>query len=81
MQLHEKRVSVRLAPGGRGPIEQIEKALSPRFADGEIPLRLAVTSIDDDHYHCEVGCLVGAPAGGRKGGALVARECHSRTGV
>ena len=67
MQLHEKRVSVPLAPGNRGLIEHIEKALSFRFVDGEIPLRLAVTSIDDDHYHCEVGCLVGAHPAEREG--------------
>ena len=63
MQLHEIRVSVPLAPGNRGLIEHIEKVLSFRFVDGEIPLRLAVTSIDGDHYHCEVGCLVGVQAG------------------
>ncbi len=59
MQLHEKQVLVPLAPGNRGLIEHIEKALSFRFIDGEIPLRFAVTLIDDDHYHCEVGCLLG----------------------
>ncbi|HIJ43535.1 MAG: DUF3326 domain-containing protein [Rhodospirillales bacterium] len=71
MQLHEKRVSVRLSPGDRGPIEQIEKALSPRFADGEIPLRLAVTSIDGDRYRCEIGCLAGGRPGERQGGGSI----------
>ena len=60
MQLHEKVISVPLARQNRGLIEHIEKALSFRFVDGETPLRFAVTSIDDNHYHCEVGCLVGA---------------------
>ena len=71
MQLHERPVSIPLAPGNCGLIEHIEKALSFRFGDGEIPLRLAVTSIDNDHYHCEVGCLVGARAGDRASGRSI----------
>ena len=59
MQLLEKAVSIPAASGNRGMIEHIEKALSFRFTDGEIPVRLAVTSVDDDKYLCEVGCLVG----------------------
>ena len=66
MQLLEERLSVPLAPGNRALIEHIEKALAFRFVDGEIPLRLAVTSIDDGHYHCEIGCLVGARADERE---------------
>ena len=71
MQLHEKSVSIPFAPGNRGLIEHIKKALSFRFVNGEIPLRLAVTSIDDDHYHCEVGCLVDARAGERESGRSI----------
>jgi len=60
MQLLEKRTSIPTAPRNIGLIEHIEKALSFRFVDGEVPIRLAVTSMDDGQYHCEVGCLVGA---------------------
>ncbi len=59
MQLLEKRVSVPVAPRNSGLIEHIEKARSFRFIDGEVPIRLSVTSTEDGQYHCEVGCLVG----------------------
>ena len=60
MRLLDKSFTIPAAPGNRGIIEHIEKALSFRFTEGEIPLRLAITSIDDGKYLCEVGCLVGA---------------------
>lgn len=60
MQLLEKRVSVPVAPRNSGLIKHIEKALSFRFVDSEVPIRLAVTSMEDGQYHCEVGCLVGS---------------------
>ena len=59
MQLLEKRVSVPVAPRNSELIKHFEKALSFRFVDGEVPIRLAVTSMEDGQYHCEVGCLVG----------------------
>lgn len=59
MRLLEKSFTIPAAPGNRGIIEHIEKALSFRFTEGEIPVRLAITSIDDGKYLCEVGCLVG----------------------
>ena len=58
MQLIEKSVTIPAAPGNRGIIEHIEKALSFRFTEGEIPIRLAITSVDDGNILCEVGCLV-----------------------
>ena len=67
MQLHERGISVPLARQQRGLIEHIEKALSFRLVDGETPLRFAVTSIDNDHYHCEVGCLGGGHPVERQG--------------
>ncbi len=62
MQLLEKRVSVPAAPRNSGLIEHIEKALSFRFVDGEIPIRLSVTAVENGHYQCEVGCLIGGDA-------------------
>ncbi len=58
LQLLEKSVTIPAAPGNRGIIEHIEKVLSFRFTEGEIPVRLAITSVDDRKYLCEVGCLV-----------------------
>lgn len=60
MQLLDKRASVPAAPRYKGLIEHIEKAISFRFVDGEVPIRLAVTSMDKGQYNCEIGCLVGA---------------------
>lgn len=57
MRLIEKHLSVPLAPGHRDLLAHLEKALAFRLADGEIPIRLVVTAIDGDRYHCEVGCL------------------------
>ena len=59
MQLLEKSVTIPAAPENRGIIEHIERALSFRFTEGEIPVRLAISSVDDGKYLCEVGCLVG----------------------
>jgi hypothetical protein len=58
LQLLEKSVTIPAAPGNRGLIEHIEKALSFRFTEGEIPVRLVITSLDDGKYCCEIGCLV-----------------------
>ncbi len=60
MQLLEKSVTIPATPGNRGVIEHIEKALSFRFAEGEIPVRLVIASVDDGKYFCEIGCLVGS---------------------
>ncbi len=60
MQLLEKTITIPAAAGNRGIIEHIEKALSFRFTEGEIPVRLAITSADGDKYLCEIGCLAGA---------------------
>ena len=60
MQLREQRVAIPLAPGHAGLIGHMEKALSFHLGDGEIPVRVAVTAIEDGHYQCEIGCLVDA---------------------
>ncbi len=60
LQLLEKTVTIPAAPENRGLIKHIEKALSFRFVAGEIPVRLAIASIEDGNYICEVGFLVGS---------------------
>lgn len=57
MKLFEKTVSVPRAPGNKNLIAQIESTLAFRLADGEIPIRLAVTSIDENTYNCEIDCI------------------------
>ena len=63
MQLRELRVAIPLAPGRL--IAHMEKALNFRLGDGEIPVRVAVTAIEDGQLQCEIGCLVGAGEGER----------------
>jgi hypothetical protein len=63
LQLLEKSVTIPAASGKRGLIEHIEKALTFRLTDGEVPIRLAITSIEDDQYSCEIGCVVGSESG------------------
>ena len=58
MQLREQRVAIPLAPGHL--IAHMEKALSFRLGDGEVPVRVAVTAIEDGQFQCEIGCLIGA---------------------
>jgi len=60
LQLLEKTITIPAAPENRGLIEHIEKALSFRFVAGEIPVRLAIASIEGGNYICEVGFLVGS---------------------
>ena len=58
LQLLEKSVTIPAAPGNHGLIQHIEKALSFRFTEGEIPIRLAITSVEGGNYNCEIGFLV-----------------------
>lgn len=58
MQLVEKNLSIPVAPGHGGLIEHLDKALTFRLNDDEIPVRLVIAAINDDSYLCEVGCLV-----------------------
>ena len=62
MKLFEKSVAIPLAPGNSGVIEHIERTLSFRLGDGEIPIRFAVTAVENGAYQCEIGCLDGVKA-------------------
>ena len=64
MRLFEKNLTIPVAPGHRNLIEHMEKALSFRLDEGEIPIRLAVASADDQQYYLEVGCLEEDPSMG-----------------
>ena len=58
MRLVEKSVSIPLAPGHRDLLTHIERSLTFRLSDDEVPIRFVITKIDDTAYHCEIGCLV-----------------------
>lgn len=61
MQLLEKQASIPSAFAPRGMLDHIEKALSFRLDGQEVPVRLAITEMDDEHFQCEIGCAA-APA-------------------
>ena len=60
MQLLDKSITIPAAPDNRGLIQHFEKAFSFRRGEGEIPVRLAITSLDGGTYSCEIGYLVGS---------------------
>ncbi len=69
MQLHEKSITIPSSPDHRGLIQHLASALRYSHAagttplypgEGDIPVRLAVTSLDDSAYSCEIGYLAGA---------------------
>lgn len=61
MQLLEKTVAVPLAPNHQGLTKHIEQALAFRLSDYEVPIRIAITGINEQAYHCEVGWLSAPP--------------------
>ncbi len=60
MYLIEEEIRVPAAPGHRDLLSHIAKALDFRLANGAIPVRFAITRLDQDQYHCEFGALEGA---------------------
>ena len=59
MKLREQRMAIPLNPGDTDLIGRLEEAVCSRLGDGEIPVRMAVTAMDDSQFQCEIGCLVG----------------------
>ena len=60
MQLLDKSITIPAAPDNRGLIQHFEKAFSFHRGEGEIPVRLAITSLDGGTYSCEIGYLIGS---------------------
>jgi len=89
LQLLETSITVPAAPGHRGLIRHLEKALrrkpaagtaASRRGAGDIPVRLAVTSLDDGSYTCEVGYLIGSDPAFAEGQPSIF-EYRQRSGV
>jgi hypothetical protein len=59
LELVERTITVPVAPAHRQLIGHIENACALRLRAGETPLRLAIASVDDNKYVCEIGCLIG----------------------
>ncbi len=62
MQLIERQVSIPASPGHRNMIAEIQKAIEFRLQDGVLPVRFAITHMDETHYQCEFGALNGLSA-------------------
>jgi hypothetical protein len=60
MQLTERQIPIPVSPGHRNMLDHIQKAIEFRLKeDGAIPVRFAITHMDETHYHCEFGMLAG----------------------
>jgi hypothetical protein len=62
VKLLEVEVSIPAAPGHRDLIQHIRTALAFRLGEGTVPVRFAMTAMDDRHYRCEFGTIEGLAA-------------------
>ncbi|MEE2971401.1 MAG: DUF3326 domain-containing protein [Pseudomonadota bacterium] len=63
MNLLEKVFPIPASPGHKNLIAHIRKAVEFRLEDGAVPVRFAITRMDDTHYQCEFGTLEGLGPG------------------
>lgn len=63
MNLLEKAFPIPASPGHKNLIAHIRKAVEFRLEDGAVPVRFAITRMDDTHYQCEFGTLEGLGPG------------------
>ena len=59
VKLFETEVSIPAAPGHRDLIRYIRKAIAFRLGEGTVPVRFAMTRMDDQHYRCEFATIEG----------------------
>ena len=59
MHLTEQKISIPASPGHRNMLAHIQKAFDFRLDQGTIPVRFAITGMDEAHYQCEFGMLDG----------------------
>ena len=57
MKLIERQISIPAAPGHRNMIAQIQKAVEFRLEEGAVPVRFAITNMNENDYQCEFGTL------------------------
>ncbi|MDA1326167.1 MAG: DUF3326 domain-containing protein [Proteobacteria bacterium] len=57
MKLKETEILVPAAPGHRNMIAHIDEAVTAGLGDRGVPVRFAITRLDDIHYRCELGML------------------------
>ncbi|MBI4676436.1 MAG: DUF3326 domain-containing protein [Elusimicrobia bacterium] len=61
MNLNEQEFDIPLADGADDPIGYFRRAAAKHLADGESPVRFAVTSSGPKGHHCELAVLTGLP--------------------
>jgi hypothetical protein len=66
VKLSERAVSIPASPGHGNLIDHIQKALEFRLEDGAVPVRFAITRMDDSLYQCEFGTIEGLEPGNRE---------------
>ena len=59
MKLTEKHIAINAAPGHRNLIAHIRGAMEAALGDAAVPLRFAITAMDDATYQCEFAALEG----------------------
>ena len=59
VQLAEKEILIPASPGHRDMIDHIRKVMESRHEDIAVPIRFAITRMDETGYQCEFGTLEG----------------------
>ena len=59
VKLREDRISISAAPGHRNLIAHFHKAVESSLEAGAVPVRFALTRMDETRYECEFGTLGG----------------------
>ena len=62
LQLTERRISIPAVSDHLNMIAKIQNSVSLHLEDGTIPVRFAITSMDENNYQCEFGMLSGVDA-------------------
>ena len=62
LRLTERRISIPAVSDHLNMIAQIQNSISLHLDDGIIPVRFAITSMDENNYQCEFGMLSGVDA-------------------
>ena len=67
MKLTEKDIQIAAAPGHKDLISHIRAAMEAALGDGAVPIRFAITAMDDAKYHCEFAALDGLASSAANG--------------
>ena len=63
MKMIEQRMTIPASPGHQNLCAQIQKAVKSHLDDGTVPVRFAITCMDEAGYECEFGTLDGLDSG------------------